>query len=1117
MSSVVLGNNNITIDGKIMEIGNSIGLTPKIGANPIVKSIERMYPPIRNVSSENHQITGQHYGNGLYVTSFSSFISPDQPWNCFNTSNTVGGHWGSDNRYIVPNGNFSSTLTDNIVPGYNGDWLKIKFPVAINLTRYAFKIRPSTGQRAPQNFKIYGSNDETNWVEITYGTNPIYVNGLFDTTISTSGTYNSFGLVVNKMIGDGSGSADALNFDEWFIYGTEILNKSIAKEEKMYPPIRNVVSSNHLVQNQAYGNGNYVISFSTFWSVAPPFQLFKNGNYGTFGFHHYLGGVYRDTENDNIVDGYNGDWVKIKLPVSIKLTRIVIKARSVLDRAPEDFKIYGSNDEINWVEIIHITDATYSAENTFYELLLSIPEYYNNYGLVVNKLFDNVEGVSGVLNFDEWFIYGIDILNDYGYIPFTYDPNVENSPVLQVDSTNLMAHYKFNGNLLDSSGNNRTLSQTGAITYNTSSQNSFPYSQYIDTTATAQTNFTTTPDINQNVPISFAFWFFVSGTGTYTMMGYGDYSLSSPSIQFDFNGGNQLTVHAALSNRWTTSPTVSGLSINTWYHCVYTLNNTASVQVILYLNGVSRATGTGNANQTLGTSKHLVIGESGDKDRGFLGRIGDVRIYNKVLTPSEVLELYNLKEQSSYSITFPENTECDILIVGGGGGGGGGHGGGGGAGQLVLIHNAILNGNYNIIVGRGGIRGTNPASGGVEPTKGIDTSFDTVIAEGGGATGKGILKNGGSGSGGDGWLGPPNLGDRDKGIKNATVDTYTTGTVYSKGNDGGTGGRGQNGSTASTSDAGQGGGGGGAGTVGGNGADWNVNASPGNGGDGLSGISEIGYDFKTMFGTNFGKVETDNLIYFAGGGGGGGWDIVLPETNSTGGKGGGGAGGIGTAISNGLNAKDNTGSGGGGGSASYGEGGNGGSGIVIIRYKIIKTNFDAQWTYSSTNPNVYHMGNVGIGTTNPTSALSVIGSIDIDGPISALYKTFKIEHPLNINKWLYHGCVEGPRFDNIYRGKKMTIDGKCEIDIDKECNTVGGMSEGTFDALNTSCQLYVMNNQTYDRVNGKIDSGKITINCENITDNIEIDWLVIGERKDEQITNVPYTNDVGKLICEHNI
>jgi hypothetical protein len=924
MSSVVLGDNNITINGKIMEIGNSIGLTPKIGANPIIKTIERMYPPIRNVSSENHQITGQSYGNGLYVISFSSFLSPDQPWNCFNTSNTVGGHWGSGNRYIVPNGNFSSTLTDNIVPGYTGDWLKIKFPVAINLTRYAFKIRPSTGQRAPQNFKIYGSNDEINWVEITHGTNPIYVNGLYDISISTSGTYNSFGLVVNKMIGDGSGSADALNFDEWFIYGTEILNKRI-------------------------------------------------------------------------------------------------------------------ND-------------------------------------------------------------------DYSYIPFTYDPNVENSPVLQVDSTNLLAHYKFNGNLLDSSGNNRTLSQTGAITYNTSSQNAFPYSQYIDTTATAQTNFTTTPDINQNVPISFAFWFFVSGTGTYTMMGYGDYSLSSPSIQFDFGGGNQISIATALSNRWTFFATATGLSINTWYHCVYTLNNSSTVQTILYINGVSRHTGTGNANQTLGTSKHLVIGESGDKGRGFLGRIGDVRIYNKVLTPSEVLELYNLNEQSSYSITFPENTECDILIVGGGGAGGKRHGSGGGAGTLLYHKGQILNGTYNIKVGNGGLSNINNNLGinGNISTVGNFSEFKKndntkrYYANGGGVGTTSDIQaattNGGQGFLNNSSLTLP-LNNVFNGVTVSVVNKqYQNTLTFPEGCRGFIGG--------ATNQNFKGNGGGGAGSGGQNHqAEGTVN-NEGYGGDGL------GVDITGV-----------NVIY-AGGGNGSDFNGIVAISRdgnkqtieSRGG------GGFGSDNGNAENGKNGTGGGGGGqGNDLQFRPGNGGSGIVIIRYKIIKESYNAQWTYSSTNPNVYHMGNVGIGTTNPTSALSVIGSIDIDGPISALYKTFKIEHPLNINKWLYHGCVEGPRFDNIYRGKKITIDGKCEIDIDKECNTVGGMSEGTFDALNTSCQLYVMNNQTYDRVNGKIDSGKITINCENITDNIEIDWLVIGERKDEQITIVPYTNDVGKLICEHNM
>jgi len=38
---------------------------------------------------------------------------------------------------------------------------------------------------------------------------------------------------------------------------------------------------------------------------------------------------------------------------------------------------------------------------------------------------------------------------------FPYNPNIENNPVLLADSTNLMAHYKFNGDLLDSSGNGR--------------------------------------------------------------------------------------------------------------------------------------------------------------------------------------------------------------------------------------------------------------------------------------------------------------------------------------------------------------------------------------------------------------------------------------------------------------------------------------------------------------------------------------------------------------------------------------------------------------------------------------------------------------------------------------
>ena len=338
--------------------------------------------------------------------------------------------------------------------------------------------------------------------------------------------------------------------------------------------------------------------------------------------------------------------------------------------------------------------------------------------------------------------------------------------------------------------------------------------------------------------------------------------------------------------------------------------------------------------------------------------------------------------QSLYTLNVPTGgVTCDILLVGGGGGGGGGHGGGGGAGQLVLIKDAVLNGNYTMRVGKGGVRGTNPATGGVEPTKGSNSLFDYVIAEGGGANGGNTLKDGGSGAGGDSWLN--GLGVKGKGLKNTTIDTYSSGTVYSRGNDGGEGG----------TDPGQGAGGGGAGTSGGNGANSYTNGGPGNGGDGLSGISEIGYDFKTNFGTNVGKLELDNLIYFAGGGGGGGWSQPVV---ATGGKGGGGDGGSGAnnGVDSGKDAIHNTGSGGGGGSGNYGLGGNGGSGIIILRYLSPSTSSSLELVRGTTIDGAvdYSVGNYDSdfkvissvsGTSTDKLIISSNGNLTFNGSINA--------------------------------------------------------------------------------------------------------------------------------------
>ena len=256
----------------------------------------------------------------------------------------------------------------------------------------------------------------------------------------------------------------------------------------------------------------------------------------------------------------------------------------------------------------------------------------------------------------------------YRTLTFTYNISY---PVLADDANYLFAWYKLDGNLIDSTRFAAVATlPNGAITYTTDTSKFSNLPNYISATfngtASATGSYALTPAINKDVPLSFAFWFMTTGTAYYTIMGYGDKSTNSPRIQFDFyltsGTSYQLTVYTALNNQWTIQPTATGLSLNTWYFCVYTLSSTSPVNCVLYINGTQRATGSGNAGQTLTANKDLTIGASGDGGRGFVGQLADIRIYNKVLSLAEITTLYTVNTPASIVSTINFRVPTTIFV-----------------------------------------------------------------------------------------------------------------------------------------------------------------------------------------------------------------------------------------------------------------------------------------------------------------------------------------------------------------------------------------------------------------------------------------------------------------------
>ena len=229
------------------------------------------------------------------------------------------------------------TNTNNyIINNYFGDWIIIKMPFYIVLNKLIIYNTPSYAAAAPSKWKLYGSNDGINYIEIPEGNNTVtaltssnYSSNYYEKLINSSEYYMYYGFVVNSIVGDNSKTY--LCFNRLLLYGkkynnfklitdtkpnidncllntggiidgnlivnnTTIINSNLSiggnvnatsysgdasllniKLENqslfVFPPI-SLNNSSNTVTNSLYGNGIYTITASTYMSGKEPYKCF---------------------------------------------------------------------------------------------------------------------------------------------------------------------------------------------------------------------------------------------------------------------------------------------------------------------------------------------------------------------------------------------------------------------------------------------------------------------------------------------------------------------------------------------------------------------------------------------------------------------------------------------------------------------------------------------------------------------------------------------------------------------------------------------------------------------------------------------------------------------------
>lgn len=208
---------------------------------------------------------------------------------------------------------------------------------------------------------------------------------------------------------------------------------------------------------------------------------------------------------------------------------------------------------------------------------------------------------------------------------------------------NLIAYYTADNTIVDAKGTyNGTL--TNGATYGTGKiNNAFSLDGVNDYVATSPTN-----TLNTSQAHSYSLWIKPTTVNTYSM-----YISTIVDVSNGVSIGHDNAGNLGLFMGWINVQNLSGyyLTANTMYHIAVVFKGTSfgANNLLFYVNGSLVATKT--ASVTFNTYGTFKIGCNGLANAGFYkGIIDEPAVWNRVLTATEITELYNSGNGKQYSL-----------------------------------------------------------------------------------------------------------------------------------------------------------------------------------------------------------------------------------------------------------------------------------------------------------------------------------------------------------------------------------------------------------------------------------------------------------------------------------